>query len=149
MLQAVSKIQKSMFGFFAIQLDETMDVANLAELCVYVCYIHKRHLEDEFLFCSPLTTRTIAKEIFNFANKFFDKHNLKWKHIISICTDNAPPMLCCCSNFQTLVKEKSPDVAGTHCAIHHHAIMAKALHDQLKNLLDNVVKAVNFIQAFL
>ena len=32
--QVVSKIQKSMFGFFAIQLDETTDVANLAELCV-------------------------------------------------------------------------------------------------------------------
>ena len=53
LLQVVSKIQKSMFGFFAIQLDETMDVANLAELCVYVCYIHERYLEDEFLFCSP------------------------------------------------------------------------------------------------
>ena len=56
--QVVSKIQKSMFGFFAIQLDETTDVANLAKLCVYVRYIHERHSEDEFLFCSPLTTRT-------------------------------------------------------------------------------------------
>ena len=43
--QMVSEIQKSMFGFFAIQLDETMDVANLAKLCVYVRYIHQRHLE--------------------------------------------------------------------------------------------------------
>ena len=39
--QVVSKIQKSMFGFFAIQLDETTYVANLAELCVYVRYIHR------------------------------------------------------------------------------------------------------------
>ena len=71
--QVVSKIQlKSMFGFFAIQLDKTTDVANLAELCVYVRYIHERHLEGEFLFCSPLTTKTAAKEIFNFLNKFFD-----------------------------------------------------------------------------
>ena len=59
--QVVSKIQNSMFGFFAIQLDETTDVANLAELCVYVRYIHEKHLEDEFLFCSPLTTKVLKK----------------------------------------------------------------------------------------
>ena len=58
--QVVSKIPKSMFGFFAIQLDETTDVANLAKLRVYVRYIHERHSEDEFLFCSPLTTRNFV-----------------------------------------------------------------------------------------
>ena len=134
-----------MFGF-AIQLDETTDVANLVELCVYVCYIHERHLEDKFLFCGPLTTRTTVKEIFNFVNKFFDEHNLKWKHVICVCTDSAPAMLGCHSSFQTLVKEKS-GVAGMHCTIHRQALMAKALPDQLKNVLDHVVKAVNFIKA--
>ena len=88
-----------MFGFFAIQLDETTDVANLAKLCVYVRYIHERDLEDEFLFCSPLTTKTTAKEIFNFVKKFFDAHNLKWKHVICVCTDGAPTMLGCRSGF--------------------------------------------------
>ena len=134
-----------MFGFFAIQLDETTDVANLVELCVYVRYIHERHLEDKFLFCSPLTPRTTAKEIF--VNKFFDEHNLKWKHVIGVCTDGAPAMLGCRSGFQTLVNKKSPDVAGTHCTIHRQALMAKTFPNQLKNVLDVVVKAVNFIKA--
>ena len=80
-------------------------------LTVYVRYIHERHLEEEFLFCSPLTTRTTAKEIFNFVNKFFGKHNLKWKHVIGVCTDGASAMLCCRSDFQTLFKEKSPGVS--------------------------------------
>ena len=115
--QVGSKIQKLMFGFFAIQLDETTDVANLAELCVYVRYIFERHLEEEFLFFSPLAARTTAKEIFNFVNKFFDEHNLKWKHAMGICTDGAPARLGCHSGFQTLVNEKSSDVAGTHCTI--------------------------------
>ena len=136
-----------MFGFFAIQLNETTDVANLAELCFYVRYIHEKHLKDEFLFCSHLTTRTTAKEIFYFVNTFFDKHNLKWKHVIGVCTNGTPAMLGCRSGFQTLVKEKSPGVAGTHCTIHRQALMAKTLPDQLKNVLDDVVKAVNFIKA--
>jgi len=112
-----------------------------------LCTLHtRRHLEDEFLFCSPHTTRTTAKEVFNFVNKFFDEHNLKWKHVIGICTGGAPAVLGCRSGFQTLVKEKSPDVAGTHCTIHRQALMAKTLPDQLKNVLDDVVKAVNFIK---
>ena len=47
-------------------------------------------------------------------------------------------MLSCC--FQTLVKEKFPGDAGTHCTIHRQALMAKTLPDQLKNVLDNVFK---------
>ena len=61
--------------------------------------------------------------------------------------DGTPAMLGCRSSFQTLVKEKSPDVAGMHCTIHRQAIMAKTLPDQLKNVLDDVVKAVNVIKA--
>ena len=97
--QVVLKIQKSKFGFIAIQLHETTDLENLAEPCAYVRYILKRHSENEFLFCSPLNTRTTAKEIFNFVNKFFDKHNLKWKHVIGVCTNGAPDILGCRSGF--------------------------------------------------
>ena len=45
--QVVSKIQNSMFNFFAMQTDETTDVANLAQLCVFLCYVFNRHLQDE------------------------------------------------------------------------------------------------------
>ena len=136
-----------MFGFFAIQLHEATDIANLAELCGYVRYIHERHLEDEFLFCSPFTTRTTAKEILNFVNNFFDKHTLKWKDDIGVCTDGASATLGRRFGFQTLVKEKSLNVTGAHCCIHGQALMVKTLPDQLKNVLDDVVKAVNFIKA--
>ena len=94
-----------------------------------------------FCFAVPTPQEQLLK------NKFFDEHNLKWKHVIGICTDGAPVMLGCHSGFQTLVKEKSPGVAGMHCTIHRQALMAKTLPDQLKNVLDNVVKAVNFIKA--
>ena len=49
LLQVVSKMHNSNFKFFSIQLDETTDVANPAQLCVYVRYVHEKHLEDEFL----------------------------------------------------------------------------------------------------
>ena len=100
-----------------------------------LCTLHTR-----IFVLQSLITRTIAKEIFYFVNKFFDKHNLKCKHVIGVCIDGAPAMLGCRSGFQTLVKEKSPGVAGTHCTIHRQAFMAKTLPNQLKNVLDNVFK---------
>lgn len=144
--QLVSKIQNSIFNYFAIQLDETTDVANLAQLCVYVRYVYDKHLEDEFLFCETLSTRTTAKEIFDKVDRFFKAHGIKWEHVIGVCTDGAPAMLGCRSGFQTLVKQKSPHVIGTHCTIHRQALMVKTMPAELKNVLNEVITAVNFIK---
>ena len=65
--QLVSKIQNSMFNFFTIQIDETIDAANLAQLCIF---LYNRHLEDKFLFCENLSTKTTAREIFDKVEKF-------------------------------------------------------------------------------
>lgn len=64
LLQVVSKIHNLHFNLFAIHLDETMDAVNLAQLCVYVCYEHNNHLEEEFLFCETLSTKTTIGDIF-------------------------------------------------------------------------------------
>ena len=44
--QVVSKIQNYIFYFFAMQLDKTTDVANIAQLCVNVRYAYDKHIED-------------------------------------------------------------------------------------------------------
>lgn len=136
-----------MFNSFTIQLDETTDVANLAQLCVYVRYIHGRHFEDEFLFCETLNTQTTTKEIFSEVSRFFEEHDLNWKQVVGVCTNGASAMLGCRSDCLPLVKEKSPDVTDTHCTIHHQALMVKTMPDELKNVLNDVIKAVNFIKA--
>ena len=56
-------------------------------------------------------------------------------------------MLGCRSGFQTLVKEKSPNVVGTRCIIHRQALMLKTMPDELSHVLDKVIKTVNFIKA--
>ena len=147
--QVVSKIQNSLFHFFAIQLDETTDVTNLAKLCIYARYVglYDKHLEDEFLFCETLSTRTTAKEIFDKVGRFFDAHGIKWEHVIGVCTDGVPARLGCRSGFQTLVKQKSPNIIGTHCTIHRQALMVKTMPDEFKNVLNGVITAVNFIKS--
>ena len=75
--QVVEKIKKSTFGMYAIQLDETTDITNLAQLCIYVRYVH--NAEDEFLFCEDLKSRTTAKDIFEKVSIFFEEHDLDWQ----------------------------------------------------------------------
>uniref|UniRef100_A0A0L8FKZ5 DUF4371 domain-containing protein n=1 Tax=Octopus bimaculoides TaxID=37653 RepID=A0A0L8FKZ5_OCTBM len=110
-------------------------------------YVHNNRLEDEFLFCKNPSTKTTAREIFNKADKFFEAHNINSDHVIVVCTDGAPAMLGCRSGFQTLVKEKSPDVIDTHCTVYRQAQMVKIMPDELKNVLNYVITAVNFIKA--
>ena len=80
-------------------------------------------------------------------HKFFEKRELNWKHVIDVCTDGAPVMIGYRFGCQTLVKEKSPDVIGTHCSLDCQPLMVKTIPDQLKNVLDGVTKAVSFIEA--
>ena len=51
------------------------------------------------------------------------------------------------SGFVKKVKELAPEAKGTHYFIHRYAPTSKTLPTELKNVLDSVVKIVNFIKA--
>ncbi|XP_067945153.1 zinc finger BED domain-containing protein 5-like [Watersipora subatra] len=75
----------------------------------------QRDIEEEFLFCSPLTETTTDADVMNLVSDFFSKEHLDWGKLIGVCTDGAPAMLGCHAGFAQLVKEKNPLVVeGFH-----------------------------------
>lgn len=86
----IQRIQES--RFFAIQLDESTDVTNFAQLMVYVRYEYEQTVEEEFLFCESLSGRTTATEIFKKVNDFVVANGLNWENCIGICSDGAAAM---------------------------------------------------------
>ena len=142
--QVIEKIKLS--PFFAIQLDETTDVAHLPQLLVYARFISENQVEEEFLFCSPLITTTKAEDIMNIVSNFFEEENLSWAKLVGVCTDGAPSMLGSRSGFMTLVKTKNPDIITTHCLIHREALASKTLPAPLKATLETVIRIVNHIK---
>jgi hypothetical protein len=60
-------------NYFAIQLDESTDVANAAVLLVYVRYIFKNSIQENVLFAKPLKTYTTGAAIFDLFNDYLKK----------------------------------------------------------------------------
>ena len=61
--QAVTRVRSS--PAFAIQFDESIDVASLSQLIAFVRYIDNGMMNTEFLFCKPLKTTCKAEDIYD------------------------------------------------------------------------------------
>lgn len=142
--QVVDAVKQS--PFFAIQLDESTDVAQCSQLLVFVRYIQNETIQDEMLFSTELTTTTKAVDVMAAVSEFFAEHELVWEKLISVCTDGAPAMLGSRSGFIQLVKEKQPNITAIHCFIHRQALAAKTLPSELNDVLKLCIKVVNFIK---
>ena len=61
--EQVTEINKSVFGLFSIQLDESVDVSSVSQLMVFVRYAVGTSVKEELLFCSALNTSTKASDV--------------------------------------------------------------------------------------
>ena len=103
--------------YFAIQLDETTDVADLANLLVYVRYEYDGAAQEDFVFCQSLETRTTAEHIFQVLNMFIQENGLDWKKCVGVCTDGARAITGHNSRVAACIREVAPEMRGTHCSI--------------------------------
>nr|XP_039257154.1 protein ZBED8-like [Styela clava] len=143
-LQVIEKIKLS--PFFAIQCDETTDVANLCQLLVYVRFVGSSSIEEDMLLCKPLETTSKAEDVFKLVAEFFENNELKWDKLVGVCTDGAPAMIGSRSEFIARIKQKNSDVIGSHCVIHRDALASKTLSTSMKDKLAIIIRTVNYIK---
>lgn len=115
-IQVVDAVKQS--PFFALQLDESTDIAQCYQLIEYVQYIENDRMKDELLLTTELMTTTKAVDVMKAVSDFFDRYGLSWQKLIGVCTDGAPSMLGSRSGYVQLVKEKNAEVTGIHCFMH-------------------------------
>lgn len=132
--------------WFGIQIDETTDVAGLAQLIVFVRGIQDDRAFEDLLFCKPLNMSTKGRDIFTLINSFFSENQLEWKNCVSVCMDGAKSMSGHITGLVGFIKNVSPECNFTHCVLHREALATKRLPDELKKVLDESVKIVNFIK---
>ncbi|XP_063765987.1 zinc finger BED domain-containing protein 5-like [Eleginops maclovinus] len=85
--QLITRLRQSQF--FTLQLDESTDIVNEANLLCFVRYSYDGGVQDEFLFCRSLPTNTTGEAIFDSVNDFILQNNIDWTRCVGICTDGA------------------------------------------------------------
>ncbi|GFU40227.1 SCAN domain-containing protein 3 [Trichonephila clavipes] len=105
---------------FALQVDETTDITGNAQLIAFVRFIPENDIINQFLCCRELPDFT---------------------------TDGAPAMTGHLKGFVAHVKELNEDILVTHCFLHREALVTKFLPSDLKIVLEQCVKMVNYIKS--
>lgn len=133
--------------YFALQVDESTDVTNMAQLLVFVRFDYHEEVIEEFLFCKPLESNTTAELIFKVIDEYVLKIGIPWFKCIGLCTDGAKAMSGRLTGLAAKIKEVAPECKITHCVIHREALAAKGMPENLNSVLSDAVKVINFIKA--
>ncbi|KAL1276972.1 hypothetical protein QQF64_023645 [Cirrhinus molitorella] len=133
--------------FYAIQIDESTDIAGMANLLALVRYECDGEIEENFLFCRPLRSNATAEAIFDILNDFMISNNINWTKCIGLSTDGARAMLGRHSGVVKRVRDVAPLLTHVHCCIHREALAGKRMPVDLKTVLDDAVRMVNYIKS--
>ena len=114
---------------------------------VYVRYEGDMNLEEEFLFCTSLTTTATGADIFNVVDNFQQEEGINWENCVSLCTDGAPAMLGARHGFTARVRQINPSVQVVHCLLHRENLAVQHLSLDVSAVMKEVVGVVNFIKA--
>ncbi|XP_060873903.1 SCAN domain-containing protein 3-like [Metopolophium dirhodum] len=131
---------------FAIQLDESTDLTNNAQLMVFVRYQYNLEINEDLLFCETLSETTKGIDIFKKVNDFFIINELDWTKCVGVCTDGAAAMTGRISGFKAEVMKVSPDIRFVHCIIHREHLTFRKIGCELNSIMNDVVSMVNFVK---
>jgi zinc finger BED domain-containing protein 5/7/8/9 len=105
-------------NFFALQTDESTDIANMAQLMVFIRFDRNDEIIQEFLFCKPLQTHTTSEIIFTTINEYLIEIDLPWSKCVGFCSDGARSMTRRLTGVATRIKKVAPLCKTMHCMIH-------------------------------
>ena len=144
--QLVTRVQAS--RFYALQIDESTDIASLANLMAYVRYEYDGEVvHEDFLFCKPLPSQATAENIFDTLNEFMVSSEIDWAKCVGLSTDGARVMVRRLTGVVKRVKDVAPLVTAVHCSIHREALATKTMPADFKTVLEEAVRTVNFIKS--
>jgi tetrahydromethanopterin S-methyltransferase subunit F len=105
--QLLTRIKRS--PKFAVKIDESTGVAGLVQLLVFFRYCFEEKIQEEFMFCLPLSERCTGSDIFKAVNDF-TAEDISWGNCIDICTDGAEALTRHKKGFQAEVQQIGPHV---------------------------------------
>jgi hypothetical protein len=88
----------------------------------------------------------MAIEIFKIVDDFIKEKNIKWSDCVRVCTDVARVTAGNTQGPHVSIKQSAPEAVWTHCMIHRETLSTKELCPELNEVLNVVIKSVNYIK---
>ena len=137
----INQVKKS--PLYSIQLDESIDIAGLTQLSVFIRYINKVTISEDFLFCQALKLHTKGENIFQCLNSFFLDYQFHGIIVLELAQQHVPA-----SNREQLANPRK----GTKCLMDplfspQSGPCSNKISPELHEKLNFVVKCVNLIKA--
>src|SRR6218665_1897661 len=134
---------------FSLALDESCDVTDTEQLIIWVRFDTEDKFREELLALVPMKNTTKGEDIYKALKDCLIRNDIDMKKLISVTTDGAPAMVGRRIGLIGLLvaDDDFPEFQAYHCIIHQQALCSKLKDDALKNVMDMVVKTVNFIRA--
>ncbi|KAM4555068.1 general transcription factor II-I repeat domain-containing protein 2-like [Odontesthes bonariensis] len=133
---------------FSLQLDESTDVSDTAQVCIYIrLVLSDMSAKEELLTVLPMKEHARGQDIFQAFKNFIEKTQLPVYKLVSITTDGAPAMVGRVNGFIAKCRQDDafPDFLNYHCLIHQQALCAKMLN--MKEIMDVATKIACSIRA--
>jgi hypothetical protein len=134
--------------YFSLQLDESTDVVDTAQMAVFVRMVFSDFtIKEDLLKFIPLEGHTTGQELFSHLKNIISSEKIPISKMVGLTTDGAPAMVGCDKGLVALCRkdETFPQFLSYHCIIHQQALCGNFL--KLNNVMKLVVKIVNKIRA--
>lgn len=148
-LQLKSMINDAVY--YSVALDESTDIKDVAQLCIFIRGINKNfEIFEELLSLQPMVGQTTGAEFLKEFEKCQNKYDIEFKKMVSATTDGCPSMVGRIKGFVALLKQEfrkqniPHELLSIHCLIHQEALCKKTL--KLDNVTSVVVNFVNFVR---
>lgn len=75
-----------------MQLDKSTDCTNMVQLLTFLRNLDENSVKAKFISSETLSSRTTAKDIFEKLDLFMKSHDIDWKKLIGVYSDDPRAM---------------------------------------------------------
>jgi hypothetical protein len=141
------KMQIKESTFFSIQCDESTDITNCAQFLCFIRYDCGHSIKENVLFCKSLPDHATGESLFKVFIEATEPFEIDWNKCISICSDGARALSGKNSGLIARLKTLMPNANWVHCFLHRQALAAKGMPDDLRQVLAEAIKVVNYVKS--
>jgi len=132
---------------YSLALDESTDICDVAQLCVWVRFVDEDlEQHEEMLALRGMHSQTRGEDIRSCIKDLLDESGLSTNKLVSITSDGAPSMVGKSAGFVNLMRQSVPHILSFHCIIHQEVLCSKIQNSHFESVMNTVVKIVNIIR---